>query len=144
MNPTQKPTHTPAALADLTPADILRCAARYLELRGWHKGTYYAPSTADNPFPPACTVGAIGLACFGETDPPMAYNRPEWPLYLRTQRYLVDYLDRADAVQTHDGDLIVTLLFDWNDEADRDEADVIANLRDTADDYDRRTHGGTR
>ena len=39
MNPTQKQPPPSAALADLTPADTLRCAARYLELQGWPRAT---------------------------------------------------------------------------------------------------------
>ena len=61
-----KATHNPPTTALVTPADLLRMAALYLRRHGWHQGSYYDTLTAtDNPTPPACAVGAIGMACAG-------------------------------------------------------------------------------
>ena len=132
MNPTQKPIHTPGALADLTPADILRCAARYLELHGWNQGTYYAP-TEDNPFPPACVDGAIGMAAYGRvTFLALAPDRdPAFRDYTRAVTYLVDYLDLNTFTGCDNPNP-----FDWNDRPTRTAEQVITTLRAAADDYD--------
>ena len=60
MHRTQNPTSSAADTDNrsvVTPADILRGAARYLEEHGWHRGAYY-DTTTDKPFPPADVVGA--------------------------------------------------------------------------------------
>lgn len=139
MNPTQKPLHTPGALADLTPADTLRCAARYLELRGWTQGVYYG-LTDHTPFPPACSDGAIGVAAYGYLAlvPADEHQDSGFRDYNRAVSYLVDYLDLHG-----DTDPDNPNPFDWNDRPSRTAEQVIATLRAAADDYDR-THGGTR
>ncbi len=60
MNPTQ---NRPAT-GELSPAVVLRGAARYLQSHGWTQGTYY-PNGSTSPFPPACLVGAISMAVHG-------------------------------------------------------------------------------
>ena len=63
MHPTHPTPARPAQAVDISPADILRGAARYLELHGWTQGDYYAPTPASPlPFPPACAVGALYTA----------------------------------------------------------------------------------
>jgi hypothetical protein len=47
-----------------TAAQVLRSAALYLERHGWITGAYY-DATAGTFTPPACMVGAIGMACYG-------------------------------------------------------------------------------
>lgn len=47
-----------------TAAVVLRSAALYLERYGWIQGAYY-DSTPGRFTPPACMVGAIGMACYG-------------------------------------------------------------------------------
>ncbi|MFF0471488.1 hypothetical protein ACFYPX_29130 [Micromonospora zamorensis] len=143
MNPTQKPTHTPAALADLTPADILRCAARYLERRGWTQGEPY--ELAENPpFPPACTLGAITMAVYGY--PATIEDRQNGdvaPDILRdnTVRCLADFLWSDGRVPEPDyyGGLCCSnteIVSDWNDDATQTLPDVLDILRACADDYD--------
>ncbi|MGC4837566.1 DUF6197 family protein [Micromonospora vinacea] len=137
MNPTQKQPTTPGALADLTPADTLRCAARYLEIRGWTQGTYYA-STEDNPYPPACVSGAIGMAAHG--------HRLSIPHHCTTRGGARDYTHAIDALAayldfnqpqpraTEDDDPTCPLA--WNDQPGQTAEQVISTLRDAADDYD--------
>ncbi|OKI42299.1 DUF6197 family protein [Micromonospora sp. CB01531] len=137
MNPTQKQPHTPGALADLTPADTLRCAARYLELHGWTRGVYYRV-THDTPFPPACAAGAIGMAAHGRCIwLPHDYKaKPGVRDYTRALDALSDFLDV-------NGDTGYDDPLDWNDDPWRTAEQVITTLRAAADDYDR-THGGAR
>ncbi|MEV6817052.1 hypothetical protein [Micromonospora sp. NPDC051296] len=144
MNPTQKQHPTPGALADLTPADTLRCAARYLELRGWAQGSLYQRTT-DTPFPPACVTGAIGMAVDGDCVWAALGDSPEVD---RALRFLADYLQRDGRVRESDyhGALCYSdheIVADWNDDATQTLPDVLAILGDAADDYDR-AHGGTR
>src|SRR4051812_6352319 len=67
MHRTHNPT-APAADTDdpsvVTPADILRGAARYLQLHGWIQHAYYGGDDTAA-FPPACADGAIGMAAYG-------------------------------------------------------------------------------
>src|SRR3954452_24451861 len=54
----------PATEAPGTAARVLRSAALYLERYGWIQGSYYDGTSAMFT-PPACLVGAIGVACYG-------------------------------------------------------------------------------
>ncbi|MFC0005519.1 DUF6197 family protein [Micromonospora siamensis] len=137
MNPTQKQPDTSAALADLTPADILRCAARYLELRGWTQRVPFDRAT-DTAFPPACVTAAIGMAVYGDRMPVLRGDDGNSD---RTLRYLADYLWRDGSVPPGDyyGALCASdreIVADWNDDATQTLADVLDVLRDAADDYD--------
>ncbi|MEU7839983.1 hypothetical protein AB0B39_03335 [Micromonospora sp. NPDC049114] len=136
MNPTQKQPTTSGALADLTPADILRCAARYLEIRGWTQGTYF-DRTDELWFPPACVSSAIAMAVFGDCTPVLlnAQQTPDVVAYRNAVTVLVDFLDlRETPASDTDADHI--LPFTWNDHPARTAEQVITTLRDAADDYD--------
>ncbi|MCO1617038.1 hypothetical protein M8C11_20185 [Micromonospora sp. CPM1] len=135
MNPTQKPTTTPGALADLTPADTLRCAARYLEIHGWIKGTYY--SNQGGTFPPACAVGAIGMAAHGRLITIPAERGPGARDCARALDYLTDYLTDLGVIAYGD-DWSTTPVdtFGWNDRDDQTAEQVITTLRAAADHYD--------
>ncbi|RQW98575.1 DUF6197 family protein [Micromonospora inaquosa] len=137
MNPTQKQPTTPGALADLTPADTLRCAARYLEIRGWTKSVHY-DRTTETPFPPACITGAIGMAVYGDHTPLQTGNDGDCD---RALRHLADYLWRDGHVSESDffGALCCSdreIVADFNDYAGHTLTDVLDVLRDAADDYD--------
>ncbi|MBQ1009517.1 hypothetical protein KBX53_00795 [Micromonospora sp. M51] len=136
MNPTQKQHPTPGALADLTPADTLRCAARYLEIRGWTQGAYYG--TEDTPFPPACAAGAIGMAAHGhlKSIPHDGPTRDGARDYTRALDALATYLDfhQPQPRATEDDDPTCPLT--WNDRPGQTAEQVISTLRDAADDYD--------
>ncbi|MFU8854915.1 hypothetical protein ACNAW0_28695 [Micromonospora sp. SL1-18] len=141
MNPTQKPLDNSGALADLTPAVILRCAARYLEIRGWTQGVYYSDQAGM--FPPACAIGAIGMAAHGVlTDGPENHG-PNVRDCNKAVDYLSAYLHDHGHINldlgdwNNDGD--PTLPYstgDWNDRHDRTIEQVITTLRAAADDYD--------
>ncbi|MEU7679458.1 hypothetical protein AB0C42_32125 [Micromonospora taraxaci] len=139
MNPTQKQPTTPAALADQTPADTLRCAARYLEIRGWHQGSYYAPN--GGAFPAACALGAIGMASHGRyTDLPTDEDADT----------LRDCQRAADQLNSHLNDIGIGLytgydpyldpapsdVTGWNDCDSQTAEQVISTLRDAADEWD--------
>jgi hypothetical protein len=140
MNPTQNQvTTTPPA--DITPADILRGAACYLELHGWIQGNYYQPVTTD-PFPAACGVGAISMAAFGVlTYAPFNLPFEERRDFHRALDAVTDYLRRTDP-QSDDPDGHELADDDeyspyaWNDSPGRTAEQVITTLRGAADDYD--------
>ncbi|RKN24323.1 hypothetical protein D7147_03860 [Micromonospora musae] len=135
MNPTQNQPHTPGALADLTPAHILRCAARYLELHGWHQGTYY--SNQGGTFPPACTVGAIGMAAHGRLITIPTTSGAGLRDCRRALDYLTDYLTDLSVIASEDEwSTAPADLMEWNDRDDQDAATVINTLRASADNYD--------
>jgi len=131
------PTHTPPATAEPTPADILRGAATYLTTHGWHQGDAFRRDTGQ-PFPPACTLGAIHVAATGTTG---SLNSSTDIFVLRhTEQVLAAYLELGlDLIDTDSFELIA----DWNDESDRTTEQVTAALNDAADDWDR-IHGGAR
>lgn len=130
MNTTQKQLDTCGALADLTPADTLRCAARYLELHGWTQGVYYRV-THDTLLPPACAAGAIGMAAHGRCIflPHDEKAKPGVRDYTRALDALSDFLDLNGETGYNDP-------LDWNDDPRRTAEQVIATLRAAADDYD--------
>jgi len=150
MNPTQKQdTTTATPPADITPAVILRGAARYLDLHGWTQGVYYG-LTDDTAFPAACAVGAISMAIYGNhravvsdgTEP----DRADWRLLNRTKAVLVDFLDLADPPPWDTRDDYHGYPYTWNDRPSRTAEQVVTTLRAAADHYDR-THtptGGVR
>jgi membrane-bound lytic murein transglycosylase B len=143
MNRTQNQTST-APLADLTPADILRCAARYLQTHGWIQGNHYQPNTIES-FPPACALGAIDIAIYGHRNA-APNNRTEeeranWRLLNRTTAHLAAYLWDAGSVTEHDyyGGLCCSdreIVSDWNDEDGHDLAVILDILTSAADEYD--------
>jgi hypothetical protein len=141
-----RPSNTPPGpAADLdetisvTPADILRGAARYLEIHGWIQGTFYA---AFDPFPAACADGAIGMAVYGQQCGfPGEGEDPRYPEYRRALAWLVDYLknhghDVWPDVDPADIDSYGPDLFVWNDQLGQTAETVIAALREAADEYD--------
>jgi hypothetical protein len=134
------PTHTPPVDVEPTPADILRGAARYLQLHGWIQGSLYAgtPSDAAAPVigPAACAQGAIGMAAFGHRIQAADESRAEWRDYQRASNALADYLELTGATGwNHDGDPIS--VGDWNDVTGRTADEVIAALNTAADEWER-------
>jgi hypothetical protein len=130
----------------VSPADILRGAARYLEVHGWTQGDYYDPRDR-GVFPRACVTGAIGMAAYGRATsfPADADNEPGIRDYRKAVAYLGDYLDGLGITSTQPDDWSADPVnpIDWNDRGDQRAENVIAVLRDAADDYES-THGGTR
>ncbi len=139
MHRTQHPTAPAADTDDLvvvTLADILRGAARYLELRGWTQRNYY--TNAADPFPPACAFGAIGLAAHGR----LITIPTEYGPGIRDCRRAIDYLTRylediGDIAYGDEWSPEPTNPFEWNDRDSQTAETVIATLRAAADNYDR-------
>jgi hypothetical protein len=152
MHRTHNPT-APAANTDdlsvITPATILRGAATYLENHGWTQGRYYG---ANDPFPPVCADGALGMAAFGRTNAglPGETKTAGYRDYNRARdafnQYLVDNGHRphcddpwcqcqnTDDCRCDSDD--TNVLFAFNDDDQRTKDDVIQALNAAADDYD--------
>jgi hypothetical protein len=137
MHPTRK-TPDPT---EVTPAETLRCAALYLQRHGWIQGGYYRRRDGIAQ-PPACALGAIGMAVHGQPlVNPLDADLAGWWEINRAYNALNDYLVRFGYVDDNDEyeDVIAT----WNDETGRLSGSVIATLNLAADEWDR-THGGAR
>ncbi|MEV6493075.1 hypothetical protein AB0M20_31300 [Actinoplanes sp. NPDC051633] len=136
MHRTQNPT-APASdtdgLAAVTPADILRGAARYLDLHGWTQELYYSGGPEDA-FPPACVDGAIGMAAYGRVTmiPGDETDNPGFRDYNLAATYFNGYLADSGAYANPDE----PYPFHWNDDSARTKAEVITALRAAADEYD--------
>jgi hypothetical protein len=152
VNPTQQPTtstntvpDTTSAVPDfddtaglerlpvtMTPAEVLRAAALYIERHGWIQHLFYGHN---GPFPPADVLGAIRIAVLGDTQGLSGIpSDPDTILINRVQRYLAAQLDTDYTT----GDVAaLDVIGDWNDETDRTPDTVIATLREAADDWDR-------
>ncbi|SBT69197.1 hypothetical protein GA0070622_6316 [Micromonospora sediminicola] len=144
-----KATHNPPTGVQVTPADLLRMAALYLRRHGWHQGTYYAPT--DSLTPPACAVGAIGMACAGYRAEHFYGLDPDTQVTFRqTVGVLTVYLDDHAPVFHIDEDGYLldehTSPYSWNDDPGRTAEQVITALESAADEWDRlhTQEGGNR
>ncbi|MEO3771382.1 hypothetical protein [Micromonospora sp. B9E7] len=134
-----KATQNPPTAAPVTLADLLRTAALYLRRHGWHQGTYYAHTT-DNPTPPACAAGAIGIACAGHKVEHFSQLDPDALAdYLAALGVFVDYLDTTAPVFLIDEDGYLldehTSPYSWNDDPARTAEQVITALEAAADEW---------
>jgi hypothetical protein len=122
----------PAVAAEpVTPAVTLRAAASYLARHGWCQGAYY-DQTATVFTPAACTVGALGMVCYGGPvdAPALNYDDPGFGDFDAAYEYLDLYLlDRYELVA-----------YEFNDTRGRTADQVIAALRGAADQWDRIHH----
>jgi hypothetical protein len=132
-----------ADVIDVTPADILRGAALYLQLHGWHQGNLYADNDPAILTPAACTQGGIGMATFGRRIPSedRACTHPaEWRDFKRACDFLNDHLNLTGAKPApmeDQEDWEGPSVGDWNDDPDRTFAQVHAALIAAADEWDR-------
>ncbi|SCL36826.1 hypothetical protein GA0074692_4460 [Micromonospora pallida] len=144
-----KATHNPPTGEQDTPAVLLRCAALYLSRHGWHQGTYYTANT-DTLTPPACAVGAIGMAAAGRrTDHFSSLDYDTQVTYRRTVNVFTHYLDTHHPLPVIDEDGFLvdehTSPFSWNDDPARTVDEVIKALIGAADEWDRlHPAGGAR
>jgi hypothetical protein len=134
---------------EVTPAVILRGAARYLARHDWMQGNYY-PLDTTAPFPPACAVGAMAMAAYGCRHESLYYTGDEHGRrdLGRTVDTFTDYLRRTFPVAASTDDELIELdlevsPFAWNDDPLRTKADVIRALHAAAAEYEH-THGGAR
>ncbi|MEU0156863.1 DUF6197 family protein [Micromonospora fulviviridis] len=144
-----KAIQNPPTGVQVTPADLLRCAALYLRRHGWHQGTYYNNLfPADLPTPPACAAGAIGIACAGyRVEHFSQLDGDTLADYLAALAVFVDYLDDFHPLFLVDEDGFVidehTSPYSWNDDPGRTAEQVITALEAAADEWDRLlTEGG--
>ena len=123
---------TPALADVVTPAVTLRAAALYLDRHGWCQGSYYE-QTATLFTPAACTVGAIGMVCYGSPvdAPAQHFDDPGWGDFEAAVAFLDRYL-----IGPYDLDV-----YSFNDAHGRTAEQVTTALRSAADEWDR-THGG--
>jgi hypothetical protein len=141
---TPEPT-PPAVAVNLTPADILRGAARYLQLHGWTQGNLYADTghtTNASPFGvAACALGAIGMAALGKRVQDDPEFPDEWREYQRASNALDDYLTITGAKNTvpapNGESPDAASVGDWNDAPGRTAEEVIAALLAAADEWER-------
>ncbi|MBG0568080.1 DUF6197 family protein [Actinoplanes aureus] len=113
----------PAAEAPGTVPLVLRSAASYLERYGWIQGAYYDGTTGVFT-PPACMVGAIGMACYGgPVDAPAEHrNDPGYADFEQAVLHLDRYLLVEDGSES----------YEFNDARGRRLEDVTRVLRDAA------------
>jgi len=116
----------------VNPATTLRAAASYLDRHGWCQGGYYE-QTGRGLMPAACLVGAIGMVCYGgQVDAPAQhFDDPGWGDFEAAVAHLDGYL-----TVWHDTDV-----YSFNDVKGRTAEQVIAALREAADEWDG-TDGG--
>jgi hypothetical protein len=140
MHRTQNPTAPAADTIDdstvvVTPADILRGAATYLETHGWTQGSYYG---TPRPFPCADVTGALGMSAHGMITDCPSLDGPNVRDCNHAFTYLTGYLiDQGHVSTTGDHwDITPASAGEWNDRDDQSAANVIATLRAAADDYD--------
>ena len=134
-NPTCPAADTDIPAVDVTPADIMRGAAHYLELHGWNQRDYY---TTDRPFPAADVIGAIGMAAHGVVTDCPQLDGPNPRDCNRAFAYLRGYLIDLGHIVIYGDDRTTepTTTGDWNDRDAQSAALVIATLRAAADEYD--------
>lgn len=131
-----KATHKPPTDVQVTPADLLRMAALYIQRHGWTQGVFFTSAFVDPaPFPPACAAGAICTATVGQPTAPADLRPGTRPVAYQALAFFADYLNdfghpttRPDAVNS---------IGDWNDETGRTMTEVITALHDAADEWDR-------
>ncbi|WDZ86374.1 DUF6197 family protein [Micromonospora cathayae] len=146
-----KATHNPPTGEPATPAEVLRGAALYLSRHGWIQGMYYLPTDWTDPTPPACLVGAIGMACEGRQAKHLTEVHPDYrAVYRAAIAAMVAYLDLAHPIHLVDEDGYWleehSEPFAWNDSAGHTAEDVIDALNAAADEWEHRhaTGGDSR
>ncbi len=144
-----KATHNPPTDLQVTLADRLRMAALYLRQHGWTQGAYYA-TTEDNPFPPACAIGAIGMAAHGVVTDCPEIEGPHVRDCNKAVEYLGNHLHDHGHINLDSGDWndsrdpsLPYSTGDWNDRPGRTAEQVTTALDAAADEWDRlHTQGG--
>jgi hypothetical protein len=107
-------------------AVTLHNAATYLATHGWIQGAYYAYGGAGT-CPSACTVGAIGMVCYGSpvATPAQMFDHPGFDEFETAVSFL-------DALLTDEYGQDV---YSWNDDRARTQDDVLHVLAEVVDTY---------
>jgi hypothetical protein len=117
-------------------AVTLHNAATYLAAHGWIQGAYYAYG-ATGCSPSACTVGAIGMVCYGSpvTAPAQMFDHPGFDEFETAVALLDDWLKYEYGQD----------VYSWNDDRARTVDEVLDALTTVADPYQGySTLGGAR
>lgn len=136
MKATHQPP-TPDSDTGMTPADLLRSAALYLFLHGWHHGEFF-DLLSDKPFPPACTLGAINICAHGR---PILCSDDgsqdaDTDAAITAARLLAASLD-SDYASGNTEVSAIDIVSGFNDHDGRTIGEVIEALTEAADDWDR-------
>jgi hypothetical protein len=137
MNPTHN--RTPAEVSQ-----AWRDAALYLERHGWTQRALYrrADGPALDPTPPACAIGALAMAVYGQPlDDVHTPDHPEAAFFNYVEGLFEDYLDLGGHITSeppHAG----LGIGEWNDQPGRTAGEVIDLLRTAADEWDTYHHCG--
>jgi hypothetical protein len=129
-----------------TPATVLRNAAEYIWRHGWTQEQFYDRETESGEFfPPACAVGAIRLAVFGEPvdlmyDADDPDTKPE-VLAMADEVHEAQHAlcARLRSDYTRDDCASMDTIAVWNDDPRRTLGDVIHTLNLAADDWEQRS-----
>jgi hypothetical protein len=137
-----KATHTPPFIdpdTGMTPGELLRGAALYLQRHGWLQGDFF-DLLAEAAFPPACAIGAINICAHGRPilGSDDTADDAHTDAAIRAMRVLAAYLDPyyADTTGIPYGPSAIDVVSDWNDHDGRTLHDVVTALTDAADDWD--------
>lgn len=129
MHATQHPT----TVAEPTPAETLYQAAEYLDRHGWIQKRHY--ERFDAATPPACALGALAIVSYGYPyDDPFCDTFTDdaqvnsWHRFVTAEFALVTFL----GLKYLNDPALPGSVQDWNDEASRTAAEVIASLRTAA------------
>jgi hypothetical protein len=125
----------------VTPAVTLRAAATYIVRYGWCQGGYYE-QTGRGIWPAACIVAAIGMVCYGyQVDAPAQnFEDPGWGDFEAAVAYLDRYLAARHGL---DDNGLPVEAYSFNDTRGRVAQEVIAVLREAADEWGRRAGATT-
>ena len=143
-----KATHNPPILdldTGMTPADLLRAAAHYLNRYGWMRGEFF-DLLADVAFPRACALGAINICAHGR---PILCSDDgsqdaDSDAAITAMRILAAWLD-VDYANGNTAVSAIDIVSGFNDDPDTTDTDAINALTEAADDWDRaHTTGGAR
>jgi len=135
---TDNPDEGRADVDQLTPAQILRRAAAYLQRYGFHQGDMFV-STTTSPNPAACAQGAVKMAICG--NPYANYTLGQAALFDLTMTVLAEHLGMpcywdTDPLLDKEPAPAAEWVADWNDDRARTAEQVITAMTATANDWD--------
>jgi hypothetical protein len=150
MKATRQPTPTPDIDPAMTPAELLRGAALYLQHHGWTQRQFYdLAALSPRLFPPACTAAAIMTAAhgcwFGNSIGALDVHHEDTNTIdaLRAMRVLAAWIDLEYIPTSNYDTTTIDVIGDWNDYDGRTLAEVIEALTDAANNWDAIYHTGS-
>jgi hypothetical protein len=105
--------------------DTLNGAALYIDAHGWCRGEYFnRTGGVAHAFPPACALGAIGMAMAGNTETAMMLAEYADPVF--------EFARLLDPSAYRAGRSAYDIVSNWNDDQAIDGAEVASTLRAAA------------